>query len=129
MGTVRTKCAVGGMESVIFIGKGGEEGRETGPMTSSKTTLTIEAVVIGEAAARGVGRAVAMILTTGTLVVTVVAGLLVSEAGAGATAGMGDGGPWRRQLHPAATPAAVDMARASLARMRPVWVALLIPAP
>ena len=119
------------MESVIFIGKGGEEGRGTGPMTSSMTTtLTIEVVVIGEAAARGVGRIVAMILTTGTLV-TVVAGLLpvVSEAGAGATVGMSDGGPWRRQLHPAATPAAVDMARASRARMRPVWVALLILVP
>ena len=126
-------CAVGGMESVIFVGKGGEEGRGTGPMISSKTTLTIEAVVIGEAAARGAGRAVAMIRTTGTLV-TVVVGLLVgvSEARAGATAGMSDGGPWRRQLHPAATPAAVDMAtmaRASRARMRPVWVALLMPAP
>lgn len=122
-------CAVGGMESVIFVGKGGEEGRGTGPMISSKTTLTIEAVVIGEVAARGVGRAVAMICTTDTLV-TVVVGLLgVSEAGAGATAGMSDGGPWRRQLHPAATPAAVDMARASRARMRPVWVALLMPAP
>lgn len=122
-------CAVGGMESVIFVGKGGEEGRGTGPMISSKTTLTIEAVVIGEAAARGVGRAVAMIRTTGTLV-TVVVGLLgVSEARAGATAGMSDGGPWRRQLHPAATPAAVDMARASRVRMRPVWVALLMPAP
>ena len=99
-------CAVGGIESEIW--KGREEGRGT-----------------GEAAARGVGRAVAMIRTTG--MVTVVAGLLVSEAEAGATAGMSDGGPWRRQLHPAATPAAVDMARASRERMRPVRVASLIP--
>ena len=102
-------CAAGEIESEIW--KGREEGRGT-----------------GEAAARGVGRAVAMIRTTGTLV-TVVAGLLVSEAEAGATAGMSDGGPWRRQLHPAATPAVVDMARVSRGRMRPVWVALLIPVP